>query len=269
MNREKIGIVGIKGRFGSWFERFFMKRGFRVKGTDIGTRVTLERLVRWADVVIVCVPIPQAPKVIKKGLRFSNPRQLWIDITSIKEPSTRVLERKNVEFVTLHPLFAPGNRIDWRGESAAIGFSRIDRWLDWFNKMNQWLRAALVRAGTNIHDRHMLGDQNLPHICAFAQIAACEKLGLNPKLLLALSTKVSRKQFAIAARILSLDPELYADIQLGNKGSVAALDALIASLSAFRSLVARRNKKKFVSEVRRLRSYLGDDFLEEALKCFK
>jgi prephenate dehydrogenase len=269
MKRKKIGIIGIKGRFGRWFERFFAKRRFEILGTDIGTKVTLEKLVRWADVVIVCVPIPEAAYVIGRGLRFSNPNQLWIDITTVKEPSTDELRSSNVEFVTLHPLFAPPESLSWKGESAATGYSRIDLWNEWWSGFLRALKVKVVSVETRTHDFHMLGDQNLPHAGAIGQVWACERLGLDPKLLLALATKVSRKQFAIAARILSQNPELYADIQLGNSSSYQALTALIDSLIEFRAMVVSGNKKKIVSTMRSLRAYLGDDFIQEALKSFK
>ncbi len=268
MTPKKIGIVGSTGKYGRWFTTFFLAKGSSVKGLDIGTGFYLEELVRWADVVIFCVPIPQAPGLIKKALKFSREGQFFIDITSIKGPVTDILKESDVEFACIHPLFAPPKGFTWRGESVGLTLSRIVLWSPWWTEFVKVTRANFVRVDTHVHDSYMLSEQNMTHLLALAQISVCKQVGLDPRLLWKLSTKLSRKQFAIAARILSQDPKLYADIQLGNAGTVGAIDLVVRQLRAFRKIVVKKDKKGFVKKVQSIRDYVGQEFIDEALKSF-
>lgn len=269
MKTAKVGIIGVKGRFGRWFKWFFEKHGCDVWGADLNTASGPKDVVKWAQVVIVCVPLPVAPEIIRGGFEDSRNNQLWVDISAVKAPATNALFASNTEFVSIHPLFAPQEGLGWSKRKVVVVESRIDRWRDWWESFCKVTGACYVIEEALFHDTHMLGAQNGVHALALSHLDMCRDMGLDPKALLELSTPLSAKQLAIAARMLSNNPEVYADIQLCNPESARALDSMIDSLRALRKMVKNKDKAGIIERIKHLREYLGEEVIKEALKEFE
>ena len=270
MQPKKISIIGINGRFGQWFKHFFENRACEVRGCDRDSAHMLPHVVAWADVVIFCVPISSTIDVIHRAVEHSREGQLWMDITSIKFPAMRAMLRSKADVVGLHPLFAPPAEDTWHGNTVAVCSpgEMILRDSTWFSSFISKTGARVEKIDAAMHDFLMLGDQNIPHIVAIATALTLQDMKVDPKLLLKFATKVSRKQFGIMARVLSQDPELYADIQMENLGGADALNKLIAVLTLLRDLVAAKDKDAFVDKFEDAREFLGPEFIKEAATFF-
>ncbi len=270
MISKKIGIVGVNGKFGSWFERFFLGNGCKVKGCDFGTEETLASVTKWAEVVIFCVPLNCTVKVIREAIPYSRPNQLWMDVASLKFPIEEEMQDKRIEYVGLHPLFAPtAASCSWAGGTVALCSGKLIQWKDWAETFFIALRANMVKVDAEIHDNYMCGEQNLPHAFALALGLTYEQLRMDPAMLFTLSTKLSRKQLAVIARLLSNGSDLFADIQLMNPNSLMALDLAIRHLSTIRLFVAENDKEELVKKFEKVKKYLGLDFIENGLKEFE
>ena len=243
-----IGIVGSEGAYGRWLRRFFEERmRLRVLGHDpaAADSDTLERLLGDADVLLFAAPIRSTETIIDDCLRRSAGRErgrLWLDITSIKQAPVAAMLRSQAEVVGLHPMTAPPKAPTLKGKVLVICEARLDLWRDWLQMLFDALQAECVRVAPEYHDRAMALIQAMVHATHLAEAGVlrshAQHLG-PPSALLPLRSASFELDIAVITRILSLNPQIYEDIQFGNPYALEMLDSLVGELSALRDLIAR------------------------------
>lgn len=243
-----IGIVGSEGAYGRWLRRFFETRmQLRVLGHDPAAPQgdSLERLLADADVLLFAAPIRSTEAIIDDALRQSAGRErgrLWLDITSIKQGPVAAMLRSQAEVVGLHPMTAPPKAPTLKGKVLVLCEARLDRWRDWLSALCAALQAECVRVAPDDHDRAMALIQAMVHATHLAQAGVlrghARYLG-PPSALLPLRSASFELDVAVITRILSLNPQIYEDIQFGNPYALEMLESLVDELSALRDLVAR------------------------------
>lgn len=242
-----IGIVGSEGAYGRWLRRFFEERmRLRVLGHDpAADSDTLERLLGDADVLLFAAPIRSTETIIDDCLHRSAGRErgrLWLDITSIKQAPVAAMLRSQAEVVGLHPMTAPPKAPTLKGKALVICEARLDLWRDWLQTLFDALQAECVRVAPEYHDRAMALIQAMVHATHLAEAGVlrshAQHLG-PPSALLPLRSASFELDVAVITRILSLNPQIYEDIQFGNPYALEMLDSLVGELSALRDLIAR------------------------------
>ena len=88
-----IAIVGGYGKMGRWFADLLKDAGHRVDIIDpsSGNGLVIED-AKWADSVIVSVPISRTGSVLKKLDEICRPETLIFDVASLKSPFIDVLK---------------------------------------------------------------------------------------------------------------------------------------------------------------------------------
>jgi prephenate dehydrogenase len=117
---KKIAIVGAGGRMGSWFWRYFVRKGMALTVYDINAfslkysanTTVCEDIVTCvdkADLVMICVPISKMPYMIQECVTKMKPGAILVEISSIKARSYRELRRvpNHVKPLCIHPMFGP------------------------------------------------------------------------------------------------------------------------------------------------------------------
>ena len=105
-----IAIVGGYGKMGRWFADLLKGAGHRVDIIDpsSGNGLVLED-AKWADSVIVSVPISRTGPILRKLDEICKPDALIFDVASLKSPFIDVLKdmgaRRRV--CSVHPMFGP------------------------------------------------------------------------------------------------------------------------------------------------------------------
>lgn len=242
-----IGIVGSEGAYGRWLRRFFEERmQLRVLGHDPAAPSDLsERLLDEADVLLFAAPIRSTESIIDHMRRQSAGRErgrLWLDITSIKQAPVAAMLRSQAEVAGLHPMTAPPKAPTLKGKVLVICEARIDAWRDWLSVLFAALQAECVRVTPDDHDRAMALIQAMVHATHLAEAGVmrghAQHLG-PPSALLPLRSASFELDVAVITRILSLNPQIYEDIQFGNPYALDMLESLVDELSALRDLVAQ------------------------------
>jgi prephenate dehydrogenase len=266
---KNIGIIGIKGRFGRWLERFFSERGCAVAGADLGSALSIDDVVKRSDVVVFCVPLLSAVEAIEQAVPASRSSQLFLDITSIKAPAVAAMLESKAEVAGMHPLFAPPDAGTWKGGTVVVHRARVSAWSAWLDGLLEALQADVKTLAPAEHDALMLAEQNLPHLQSFAAAEVIKEMRIDPAELLEFGTKLSKKQFGILARMLSQkNAALYADIQVGNPGALAMIDSLISILHEYRAMIAGKDASALALRLKGLEEYFGDDFISKAFGFF-
>lgn len=247
-----IGIVGSAGAYGRWLARFFSERmGLQVIGRDpaaencIGERELVER----SDVLIFSAPIRATPDLIRDYVRIAGGCEhgkLWMDVTSIKTAAVKALLASQAEIVSLHPMTAPPKSPTLKGRAMVVCEARLQEWRGWLQRLYAALEAECVPATPEQHDRVMALVQAMGHATHLAQASVLREFATGVgelRALLPFRTAIFEMDYAVIARILSLNPAIYEDIQFGNPHTAPVLDALLMQLVTLREQVRRGDDK--------------------------
>jgi len=239
-----VGIVGSDGAYGRWLRRFLEQRlGLDVIGHDPADAASdsPETLLERAEVLIFSAPIRHTPALIADYVARSAGREadrLWLDVTSVKSAPVEAMLASQAEVVGLHPMTAPPKAPTLKGRVMVVCEARLSRWQPFVQQLCEALEAECVRATPEHHDQVMALVQAMVHATHLAQAGVLREyaplLGALPALMPYRSASFELDT-AIIARILSLNPAIYEDIQFGNPHVAPMLDRLLAQLQQLRS----------------------------------
>lgn len=244
--RPLVGIVGSAGAYGRWLQQFFRARmGLAVIGHDPADTQSVDEaeLVRRADVLVFSAPIRRTAALIDRHVVLaggSEAGKLWLDVTSIKTAPVAAMLRSQAEVVGLHPMTAPPKAPTLRGRVMVVCEARLQRWRPWVADLLSALEAECVQASPDQHDRVMALVQAMVHATHLAQAGVLRGQAAQVGDLAAVMPFRSASfemDAAIIARILSLNPAIYEDIQFGNPHAGDMLRALGDQLNRMAALV--------------------------------
>ena len=175
-------IIGGTGRMGRFLSGFASLQGAHVKiigraiyktrktakeiGVDAGTLLDIAK----SDIIMISVPIEETERISRETAPLMKEGSLLLDVSSVKTKiadSIAACIPKSVEYVSIHPLFAPD--IDqMHGQNiVAIPYKTGPKW--------KRLHRSFRESGANIytmtpakHDRKMAYVQGLHHFALMA-----------------------------------------------------------------------------------------------------
>ncbi len=257
-----IGIIGGKGKMGKLFGKLFRKHGHKVIISDIGTKLTNEKLVKKSDAVLFSVPISKTVEVIDSVIRYTRKEQLLMDLTSIKAPAVNAMQKSDCEVLGLHPMFGPAN--DFKGQIIVACKVRERKksklMLDIFRKEKMNVKLSTP----DKHDKMMASVQGLTHFNSIVLGHALSK-GHSLKETLEYSSPIYRMRLAMAARILTQDAKLYCDIAIDNPCFIESLEEIEKSTMELIEIIRKKDKKEFEKYFNDASRYL-DSFKKESIK---
>lgn len=246
MSGPLIGIVGSAGAYGRWLRRFFETRmGLVVIGHDPADPDALpeSELARRAEVLIFSAPIRHTAGIIQRYVELAGGNEagrLWLDVTSIKAGPIAAMLHSRAEVVGLHPMTAPPKSPTLKGRVTVVCEARLAAWRPWLDGFLRALEGEYVHAEPEQHDRIMALVQAMVHATHLAQAGVLRqragRVGALAELLPFRSASFEMDA-AILARILSLNPAIYEDIQFGNPYALETLTALHAQIGRMAALV--------------------------------
>ncbi|MCD9029803.1 prephenate dehydrogenase [Luteimonas sp. BDR2-5] len=276
-----VGIVGSAGAYGRWLRRFFEERmDLRVLGHDPAAPDSdpLERVLEAADVLVFAAPIRVTVAVIDACVARSGGRErgrLWLDVTSLKQAPVAAMLRSRAEVAGLHPMAAPPKSPTLAGRVVVVCEARLDRWRPWLQRMLAALQGETVQADAAHHDRVMALVQGLVHAGHLGQagVLQAQAADLGPlAALMPFRSASFELDAAMIARILSMNPAIYEDIQFGNPHVADVLGQLSARIARLHALVLQGDdaaRAEFRQWLASLRAGIGDDALAQGNYTFE
>jgi len=269
----KVAIIGGAGKMGRWFANFLLKDGKEViitgrnekkllevrrqLGVEVATNV---EAVKDADLVLLSVPIDTFEEIVEQIHPYIQPKQVVIDITSIKEFPVETMHRYIKTGVTLgtHPMFGPG----------ATGIANRSFVLTPTNEdeetLAQKVRGYLEAKGARVtlmtprqHDEMMAIILGLSH---FVGIVSADTL-LNfdkLKLMRAISGSTYKVLLTLAESVISQDPEFCASLQMSLPNMTEIKEVFERSVDTWAGLIANKDRQKFVQKMNELRNKLEE-----------
>ena len=271
--KARIGVVGGEGQMGRWLRGFWQGLGYDVSYSDRGSEHSNEDVVRWSHITFVAVPLRATPDVIRALVPALEPDRALVSIASLMAPSAQALSTTRGEALCAHPVFGPTVK-QTRGLPVVVAPVLGSRWCD-------WLVATLHDAGLAVrlstpeeHDAAMAVVQATLHSLYVALCTAMTDAGLPPSAALGWASPTLELQLGLIARILGQNPELYADLVVGNALAPDRLEELAAALQRLAALARAGDRMGFAAAFTAARAGFGDladdlaERTEQALERF-
>ncbi|MBI2576321.1 prephenate dehydrogenase/arogenate dehydrogenase family protein [Candidatus Woesearchaeota archaeon] len=256
--KKTIGIIGGTGKMGSWFSKFFSRKGYKVQVSGRTTSLSIRDCAKTSDIVIVSVPIGQTISIIREIAPLVKEDGLLMDFTSIKQaPIEAMLAHSRSAVIGLHPMFGAGVKA-LKNQTIVICPARPRNYLP-------WIRDLLVKDGGIIkiitpeqHDRMMAVIQGLLHFSSISICHSLRKLGTPMSEMEKLSSPIFRLSMDVVGRILNQDGNLYADIELLNPFVVETLKTYITDAQSLLAMIEQKDKAAFLAYFDEAADYLGN-----------
>ena len=262
MQKKVIGIIGGKGAMGKYFTSFFERNGYKVLISGRKNPLSNKQLAKKADVVIVSVPIDKTEEVINEVAPHIKKSGLLMDFTSLKVFPMKAMKQTKAGYLGCHPLFGPTTPIE--GQLVILCPGRSSKWMNWFKKLLEANKVIVKTMTPKKHDQLMAYVQALTHFSDIALSDVLRKSGLPVKDMVTIQSPVYRLELDMMGRILNQDPNLYANIQIGNPLSIKVMKDFMKSCEQLTDIVKNKDVKAFTRYFNRNKKYLGE-FTEQAM----
>lgn len=248
-----IAIVGGYGKMGRWFADLLKGAGHRVDVIDpsSGNGLVLED-AKWADAVIVSVPISRTGSVLQKLDEICKPETLIFDVASLKSPFIDTLtdmgSRRRVSSV--HPMFGPSAESMYERNVIVCDCGSpeaVDETMELLGNHGANVRQMPVAD----HDRYMSYVLGLSHAVNIAFFTVLDRSGIDFQDMKTVASTTFWKLMDTNESVALEDPYLYYEIQhmnanreqMLNEFDTAVHDVVEAALSddprAFKDLMDR------------------------------
>ena len=116
---KNIAIIGVGGKMGIWFAKYFLTNGYEVIGYDNDNEIktkgvskanSLVGAVLKTDYVMLCTPTRRTPEIIRLIAKEMKRDSYLIEISSQKSKTAASLAKMPAKInpVCIHPMFGPG-----------------------------------------------------------------------------------------------------------------------------------------------------------------
>lgn len=241
----KAGIIGGTGKMGKLFAPVFARAGYDVLTSGRSTDLSAEDLAEQCDIVIVSVPIRTTVRVIRKIAPLMKEGQLLCDFTSLKTKPIEAMLASKADVVGLHPMFGP-TVSSLKNQTIIVCPARVDdRKLSDLVAIFRSEGARCTIATPEEHDRMMAVVQGLTHYVTLCMAESIRKLSIDIGATEEFTSPVYQIELSLIGRLLSQDPELYADILEENPYVPEVLAACRESAADLEAIVRRRDAPGF------------------------
>jgi prephenate dehydrogenase len=241
----KAGIIGGTGKMGKLFIPVFERAGYEVLVSGRTTSLTGADLAQQCDIVIVSVPIRDTVKVIHEIAPLLARNQLLCDFTSLKVKPVEAMLKSKANVVGLHPMFGPTVG-SLKSQTVIVCPVRVEEHL--LHKLVRIFRnegARCTMTTPEEHDKMMAVVQGLTHYVTLCMADSIRRLGMDIGATREFTSPVYQIELSLVGRLLSQDPDLYADILQQNPFVPEVLEACKSSAGDLAAIVSTKNPELF------------------------
>lgn len=243
----KIHIIGGTGEMGNWLRNFLESQ--KIPVTVSGSKGIEDKVLKESDVIFISVPISKTVEVITDTAERVNKNTVLIDLSSIQTKGGISLKKTNLPSACLHFLFGP-TITSLQNQNIILSVVRKHKMINKIKTLLQNSGANVAEMNLETHDKLMVFIQNLTHFVnlSLAQTLLKNKIDISGKI----STPPFLAQLSVLSRIISQDPDLLTEIQLGNDLSPEILNEFIINQEKLLDLVIKKDSdelKKTIAEI--------------------
>jgi prephenate dehydrogenase len=258
---RQITIIGGGGKMGSLFAKQLALAGHRVSIFHRNDWDNAAKLGK-ADLVLLCVPIEETLKTIKKAAPYLSKSTLLVDLTSVKTNIvSTMLESHQGPVVSLHPMFGPGVR-SFLSQNFIVCRGRHPEACQWFLDFLESKGGKLVFCTPQEHDRMMESVQAIRHFVTFGLgvFLAQEQIDLDRTL--QFTSPLYRLQIDIVNRLFAQDGSLSLHLMLSSEERRQAIGRLASTFWRLALAASEGDRATLFKEFETTR-----DFFQERADC--
>jgi prephenate dehydrogenase len=116
--KKSISIIGVGGKMGKWFAKYFLANGYEVTGYDTEEDFSIKGMINAkslvgavlkAEFVMLCTPTRRTPEIIRLIAKEMRRDAYLIEISSQKSKTATSLSKmpSKVNPICIHPMFGP------------------------------------------------------------------------------------------------------------------------------------------------------------------
>jgi prephenate dehydrogenase len=214
--KKTISILGVGGKMGKWFAKYFLENDFEVTGYDSENDSNIKSVIKAsslvgavlkADYVILCTPTRRTPEIIRLIAKEMKRESYLIEISSQKSKTSASLAKmpSKINPICIHPMFGPGLKKIKGQHIISVPIKDAKKELTVAKSL--FPGANFVTIDTIEHDKKIAVILGLTHLIniAFANIIAKdEKTSLTEKM----SGTTFKVQKILTESIMTESPEL-------------------------------------------------------------
>lgn len=259
----KILIVGGTGAFGSFYGKIFQKNGFDVfissRNPIIGKEeakkngLSFDENPNYANYNVIALSIPNevAPKLVTTITKKMNKESLLFDFCSVKKEICKAMrkeKKQKVGLLSIHPMHGP------RVKSITgypIAWIEINK-----NKMVEEIKRVLENEGAKIvqtseeeHDKILSLVQGLTHYSQFVAATTIYDMGIDLGNAQKFATPNYSLFLSLLSRVITQNPELYAEIQLSNPANEKVRKLFSKNALKLEKICSKKDHQNLTKEI--------------------
>lgn len=269
----KIGIIGGSDGLGKTLSYYF-KDEFNVyitgrdheKGLKVANEIGVnyiksnEKLASLSDILIISVPIHHTASVIHEVAPFMKKNSLMVDVTSVKEEPSKVMEevlRDDIEYIPTHPIFGPrtSNLTD---QIIVLTPNKKEKWYDKVYKYLNNKNMRIIETTPQKHDYMMSIVQVLTHFSFISTASTIEKLKVDLSETEDYESPLYNLMIDMIARIVAQNPYLTYYIQSMNKNGSYIRNTFSEAVIELRDVINNGDDEKFIEIAINATKHMGD-----------
>jgi prephenate dehydrogenase len=286
-------IAGVNGKMGRLLAARLADAGLKVAGVDLQSRAShphcseyhqadlgepglltahpgLFGRVRWC---ILCLPEDACVRFLPLLLEMVSPGTLIVDTMSVKTPVDRVYDSraemvagKGLEILGINPLFSP--ELGFPGHTTlVVRRSAGDSAREFLRLLSRWQTRVVIVDSAAEHDERMALVQGLTHATVIAFGLTLRRMGYRLPELLDMITPPHSLLLSALARTVSLNPEVYWDIQQANPHAARVRRELLESVADLDRMVTGQQPGGFTSALAEVADCLQPQLPHLAARC--
>ncbi len=263
---KKLTIIGGSGGMGKIFAKFFKNRGFEItlyarnenrlkqvgEELDVRYELDLKKSAEDADIVMVSVPIPTTPKLIKTVAPFMKENSLIFDICSLKSETYKALyevhENYPINCLSLHPMFGPAIK-DMKNYIILVvkvgGTEQYNKIVSELLKTFENSGLIITKTTHELHDLKIALTLGVPHMFNILFLNLLRRTNESLSELTKYTGTTFLLQKVFAESIIQREMEMFGDIQIENNEFHKVLDLFENLIKEYKDVIKNKDKKGF------------------------
>lgn len=277
---QEIAIIGAAGKMGSWFTKYFAKRGLRVSAYDVNRKTlrdsrkvrvatSIASCVKDADIVLVSVPVRMTPRIIQQCVNNMKVGSVISEISSVKHQAYRALMKapESIKPLCIHPMFGPGanEKMQLKVLLVPVKNKKAELML-----VHQMFENALVKVlpDAKAHDMSIATVLGLTYFTniVFAKVVSSGNISMFKQI----SGTTFGLQSLIAESILTNEPDLVVALIQENPYVRRHIRQYLKAASAVARMAFTKDHTKLKAELQKVKSKLqkSQDLQESYRKMY-
>jgi prephenate dehydrogenase len=235
---KNLTIIGGSGGMGRVFGEYFKEKGFRVtlfarnkeklklisEQLNVNYDLDLHNAIEHADIIIISVPIPITPEIIRMVTPLMKPNALIFDICSLKNQTFKALNemyhKYPINCLSLHPMFGPGVQNLKNYIILGLRVGGTESYNDLVDELFTMFKSdgIIIQETTpEVHDFRIALTLGVPHMINIIFLNLLKQTNIPLSELTKYTGTTFLLQKVFAESIIQREMEMFGDIQIENR----------------------------------------------------